>query len=55
MILIWGMSVKQVCGAFQNTGANVFLPYAAWRFLDIILCGLFGKQSYIVITAKCDG
>jgi SAM-dependent methyltransferase len=57
-----GFSIK-VLKRFSNKalerlgipGLTFFLPYAAWRFLDIILCGLFGKQSYIVITAKCDG
>ncbi|MFC1650383.1 methyltransferase domain-containing protein [Candidatus Latescibacterota bacterium] len=37
---------------FRIPGLTFFLPYAAWRLLDIVMCGLLGKQSFIVIKAK---
>ncbi|MFC1541690.1 class I SAM-dependent methyltransferase [Candidatus Latescibacterota bacterium] len=40
---------------FRIPGMTFILPYAAWRLLDIIMCGLLGKQSFIVIKAKRGG
>jgi ubiquinone/menaquinone biosynthesis C-methylase UbiE len=37
---------------FGMAGLTFFLPYAFWRAVDSILCGLLGKQSHIAIKAQ---
>jgi 2-polyprenyl-3-methyl-5-hydroxy-6-metoxy-1,4-benzoquinol methylase len=37
---------------FGMPGLTFFIPHAWWLFIDGIFCGIFGKQSFMVVRAQ---